>query len=126
LDGLNVTDYTGQIPIRPNLLRNSGNAAAFFTADSINAGSDLVPLPMIRQVRFVDKEPQTLLRENFPEAYGSAGLTFAEVEPYGGERLVEVRNADGQPFLYVSLIQGTGSTVIAIWNSDPRAQTSAG
>ncbi len=114
LSGLGVVDYTGDLGLpTPNLLRNPGNAACFLSPDG-------GPVPNARVTNWLDKEPQTLLRENLKDVYEPRGIVFNELPPYCGERYFQAVSADGNPFMTFSLVQLTGSTLLVVWASPPQ------
>lgn len=115
----NCGDTGGGWPPMPTFFRANTDLGAFFTPDSVTQGTFL-PQPNIRSCQWIDKEPQTLLTENLPEAYPN--YEFKELEPYGNEGLFGVHppNSD-QVFVYMSLIRLKGSTILITWNGNPQS-----
>lgn len=125
LGNLGVTDYTDSMGLPPaKLFRRPENLPFFFQPDSIN-GSQLQPLAQVQQARWIDKEPDAVLENSLQKVYGSAGVTFEEQPAgYGGERFFVAKTPAGQPFLYISLVQLKGSTLLVIWNENPAVSPS--
>lgn len=114
ISGLGVVNYTSQFGLpTPDLLRNPGNAACFIDP----AGG---PVSGVRVANWLDKEPQTLLRENLQDVYGPRGITFEELEPFCGERYFRALTAEGQPFMTLSLVRLEGSTLLVVWETPPQ------
>ena len=55
--------------------------------------------------------------------YGASGIVFRQLENYGGEPLYELVTAQGESFLYVSLADLKGSTLVVMWPQNPLAPT---
>ncbi|HEY9879468.1 MAG TPA: hypothetical protein V6D29_13515, partial [Leptolyngbyaceae cyanobacterium] len=119
LGNMGVADYTDQLglPSRGNF-RNPGNADSFLA----NVDGNPTALPG-SEARWLDKEPDTVLSENLVSVYEQAGVAFNELNPYGSERFFQALTPEGQPFLYLSLVQLKGSTLLVIWNSPPPGAT---
>jgi hypothetical protein len=116
LPNIGVSDYTDTIGLpSPSNFRNPGIASRFLA----NADRNPSALPNTT-ARWLDKEPATILRDGLEATYGAAGLRFDEQPPFEGERFFEVRNAEGQTVFYVSLVQLQGSTLLVMWDNDPR------
>lgn len=114
ISGLGVEDYTSQFGLpEPRLLRNPGNASCFIDPSG-------GPAPGVRVANWLDKEPQTLLRENLQDVYGPRGITFEEREPFCGERYFQAFTAEGNPFMTLSLVTLQGSTLLIVWESPPQ------
>lgn len=120
LGNLGVTDYTDSMGLPPaKLFRRPENLSFFFQPNSIN-GTQLQPLSQVRQARWIDKEPESVLENSLKKVYEPAGVTFEEQpDGYGGERFFVAKTPAGQPFLYISLVQLKGSTLLVIWNENP-------
>lgn len=114
ISGLGVVDYTAEFGLpTPDLLRNPGNAACFIDP----AGG---PVAGVRVANWLDKEPQTLLRENLQDVYGPRGITFEELEAFCGERYFRAYTAEGQSFMTFSLVRLEGSTLLVVWATPPQ------
>jgi len=114
LSGLGVQDYTSELGLPPpEYLRNPGNAACF-----LDPSGGLVP--GVRVANWLDKEPQTLLRENLQDVYGPRGITFEELPSYCDERYFRGVTAEGQPFITLSLVTLEGSTLLVVWETPPQ------
>ena len=114
LSGLGVVDYTAEYGLPPpDYLRRPENASCFMTPDG-NV------VPGVRASNWLDKEPQTLLRENLQDVYGPKGITFAELDAFCGERYFQASTAEGQPFMTLSLVQLEGSTLLIVWETPPQ------
>jgi hypothetical protein len=114
LSGLGVVDYTSQFGLpTPDFLRNPGNAVCFIDP----AGG---PVSGVRVANWLDKEPQTLLRENLKDVYEPRGITFEELDAFCGERYFQAYTADGQPFMTFSLVTLEGSTLLVVWEIPPQ------
>lgn len=113
LSGLGVQQYTDIGPLKPNILRRPENASCFIDVSG-NA------VPNVRVVRLMDKEPSTLLRENFPDTYGSRGITFQKQADYCGEQYFYLFGPTGEFFMALSLAQGNGSTLLVAWETRPQ------
>ncbi len=96
-----------------------GLVGTFFTADGLAQGG-IQTLPGILQYRLYDKGVLETL-EQLQATYGSQGNTFTEATPnYANQPLYEMRNSDGQLVFHLSLVPLEGSTVLVLWNVDPR------
>jgi hypothetical protein len=116
LSGLGVGDFTDDQGLPPpEFLRNPGNAGCF-----IDPAAGPGPLSNTRVTRWLDKEPQTLLRENLKEVYEPRGIVFNELPPFCGERYFQAITAEGNPFMTFSLVQLTGSTLLVVWATPPQ------
>ena len=114
LSGLGVEEYTSRLGLpTPDLLRNPGNAGCFLDPGGGSVAG-------VRVVNWLDKEPQTLLRENLQEIYGPRGITFEELSPFCGERYFRGMTAEGQPFMTFSLVTLVGSTLLVVWEVPPQ------
>ena len=114
ISGLGVVDYTAQFGLpEPAMPRNPGNAVCFIDPTG-------GPMPGVRVANWLDKEPQTLLRENLQEVYGPRGITFEELDPFCGERYFQAVTAAGQPFMTISLVTLEGSTLLVVWETPPQ------
>lgn len=112
--GLGVEDYTSELGLPPpDHLRNPGNAACFLQPGGGTA-------PGVRVANWLDKEPQTLLRENLQDVYGPRGITFEELPPFCGERYFRGITAEEQPFMTFSLVTLAGSTLLVVWETPPQ------
>ena len=111
---LGVVDYTAEFGLpTPDLLRNPGNAACFIDPSG-------APASTVRVANWLDKEPQTLLRENLQDVYGPRGITFQELPPFCGERYFQAFTAEGQSFMTFSLVTLEGSTLLIVWDTPPQ------
>jgi hypothetical protein len=114
ISGLGVVDYTSEFGLpTPDLLRNPGHAACFIDPSGGAVAG-------VRVANWLDKEPQTLLRENLQDVYGPRGITFNEMSPFCGERYFQAFTAEGQPFMTFSLVQLQGSTLLIVWETPPQ------
>ncbi|MGP1387908.1 MAG: hypothetical protein ACTS2F_30505 [Thainema sp.] len=127
LDNLSQQSYPEQLSA--NVIYNyltgrdgpkyQGLVGTFFTADGIAQGG-IQTLPGIVQYRLYDKGVSETL-EQLQSAYGSQGNTFTEATPnYANQPLYEMSNSDGQLVFHLSLVPLEGSTVLVLWNVDPR------
>lgn len=99
-------------------IENVADPAAFFTPESIAAGTYLP----FSQVTFkqIARNIDLVSSEGLGQALASAGMSQIPEEPYGGHPLFGVYSADGQPVNYISLIDLKGTTLVFVWPSDPR------
>jgi hypothetical protein len=114
ISGLGVVDYTDEFGLpEPRFLRNPGNAGCFMDPSG-------GPVAGVRVANWLDKEPQTLLRENLQDVYGPRGITFEEMPAFCGERYFQAYTAEGQPFMTISLVTLEGSTLLVVWDTPPQ------
>jgi hypothetical protein len=114
ISGLGVVDYTSEFGLPdPEFLREPGNASCFINPSGGAAAG-------VRVANWLDKEPQTLLRENLQDVYGPRGITFEELPPFCGERYFRAFTAEGQPFMTFSLVTLEGSTLLVVWDTPPQ------
>ncbi|MEM6518238.1 MAG: hypothetical protein AAF722_02780 [Cyanobacteria bacterium P01_C01_bin.70] len=114
LSGLGVQDYTSDFGLpTPDLLRNPGSAVCFIDPSG-------GPVAGVRVVNWLDKEPQTLLRENLQEVYGPQGITFEPLPAFCGELYYQGLTPDGKPFMTISLVTLEGSTLLVVWEVPPQ------
>ncbi|MEM8603607.1 MAG: hypothetical protein AAGF24_07200 [Cyanobacteria bacterium P01_H01_bin.121] len=114
ISDLGVEDYTSDLGLpRPNFFRRPENAGCF-----IDAGGN--PVPGIRVLNWLDKEPQTLLRENLQNVYGQSGVAFVEQAAYCGERYFYLYAPSGEFFMAMSLVQMEGSALLVSWEARPQ------
>ncbi|NET35605.1 MAG: hypothetical protein F6K19_26870 [Cyanothece sp. SIO1E1] len=115
-----VTVYPKELGIPgPKLFQSPDNLSFFFTSESIAAQS-LATLPDVQETLWIDKQPDTLLARHFGPLFKEQGFTYQE-DVYGGEVFLEGRTAAEEPILYLSMVEiKTGSTVLVLWQDDPR------
>lgn len=92
--------------------------ASFFVTD-INTN---LPQPVAgaRTARLLDFGLDRNL-DLLTDTYAAQALTFQEVQPrYGGQRLYQLYNAEGDPVILFSLVELEGSVLLVVWNGDPR------
>ncbi|MBD2260267.1 hypothetical protein [Pseudanabaena sp. FACHB-2040] len=116
LPNIGVSDYTGTIGLPDRRrFRNPSSADRFL------ANVDHTPTALPNTTaRWLDKEPGTILRDGLQAAYEASGLSFVEQEAFVEERFFEAQNAEGQTVFYISLVQLEGSTLLVMWDNDPR------
>jgi len=93
-----------------------GNGASF-----LDFANPVAPVPIAgaRDAVWMDKQPLDVL-EKLKQTYEPAGVTFSQMDSYGGELLYELTNPDGQPFMHVSLVDfATGSSLLVMWSASP-------
>ncbi|MGC1306628.1 MAG: hypothetical protein WA885_05320 [Phormidesmis sp.] len=111
LGALNLGDYTEAQGLPPaNFFRQPGNAGYF-----LNEG---VPVLGAKDARWMDKGPDAVLAE-LQATYAPSGIVFNQLDSYGGEILYELRTAADQPFMYISLANLKGSSLLVIWQANP-------
>ena len=106
------------IRFRTRDIANVIEPSAFFTADSINAGTYL-PLPQVT-FKQIARNIDLVRQEGLGKALESAGMSQVDEGLYGGHPFYGVYAADGQPVNYISLIDLKGTTLIFVWPNDPR------
>ncbi|MBX2865427.1 MAG: hypothetical protein KTR27_17895 [Leptolyngbyaceae cyanobacterium MAG.088] len=103
---------------RADDIANVVDPYAFFTVDSINAGTYL-PLPEAT-FKQISRNIELVSREGLGQALTNAGMSQVDEGLYGGHPFYGVYSADGQPVNYISLIDLKGTTLVFVWPSDPR------
>lgn len=115
LGSIGLNNYTSDLGLPPsNLFRRPENASSFL----VNAGSAPTPAAGARDAQWLDKEPDAVLAQ-LVATYSPSGVNIAELSPYAGERFFAALTPAGQPFLYLSLVQLKGSTLLVIWENPP-------
>ena len=125
LEGLGLGGYkiNGKISLPDaNSFRKGVDPSYFITETGVRPNTVISPVEGAREARWLDKEPTAVLSK-LTSTYSAAGISFAQVENYGGEALYELTTADGDSFIYLSLVQLKGSTLLVVWQSDPRMQS---
>ena len=115
--GIDPTDPV-DIRFRTKDIANVVEPSAFFTADSINAGTYL-PFPQVT-FKQIARNIDLVRREGLGQALESAGMSQVDEGLYGGHPFYGIHAADGQPVNYISLIDLKGTTLIFVWPNDPR------
>ncbi|ESA36672.1 hypothetical protein N836_06315 [Leptolyngbya sp. Heron Island J] len=115
--GIDPTDPI-DIRFRTKDIANVVEPSAFFTPDSINAGTYL-PFPQVT-FKQIARNIDLVRREGLGKALESAGMSQVEEGLYGGHPFYGVYAADGQPVNYISLIDLKGTTLVFVWPNDPR------
>ena len=113
LEGLGLGGYkiNGEISLPDANSFRKGVDPSYFI---IETNTVISPVGGAREARWLDKEPTAVLSE-LTSTYSAAGISFAQVENYGGEALYELTTADGDSFMYLSLVQLKGSTLLVVW-----------
>lgn len=99
--------------------RKGTNSSYFITETAVDGIPNVQPVEKARDARRLDGEPAGILAQQ-RETYAAAGLSFIEVGEYGGEPLHQLTKEDGSAIMYLSLVQLQGSTLLVIWQEDPR------
>ncbi len=115
--GIDPTDPI-DMRFRTNDIANVVDPSAFFTADSINAGTYL-PFPQVT-FKQIARNIDLVRREGLGQALENAGMSQVDEGFYGGHPFYGVYTADGQPVNYISLIDLKGTTLVFVWPNDPR------
>lgn len=111
LGAMALGDYTDAQGLPPaNFFREPANAGYFLDGEAPVAGA--------RDARWMDKGPDAVLTE-LQSTYESSGITFTQLDSYGGEELYELNTATGESFMFVSLARLKGSSLLVIWQSNP-------
>lgn len=111
LGAIGLTDYTASQGLPPaGLLRHPENASYFLNGSAPAAGA--------RDARWMDKGPDDVLNQ-LKATYEPGGISFNQLDSYGGEPLYQLVTAEGQPFMYISLVSLKGSSLVVIWQSNP-------
>ena len=100
--------------------RRNTDSSYFITETGTRPYTVIKTVEAARDARWLDKEPSTVLAEQ-EDTYSTLGLSFVKVDNYGGEPLYQLTKEDGSPVMYLSLVQLQGSTLLVIWQVDPRA-----
>lgn len=115
--GIDPTDPI-DVRFRTNDIANVVDPSAFFTAESINAGTYL-PFPQVT-FKQIARNIDLVSREGLGQALESAGMSQVDEGLYGGHPFYGVYATDGQPVNYISLIDLKGTTLVFVWPNDPR------
>lgn len=111
LGALGLTDYTDSQGLPPpTLLRRPENASYFLNGSAPAAGA--------KDARWMDKGPDDVLNQ-LKATYSPGGIVFNPLDNYGGELLYQLVTAEGQPFMYISLVSLKGSSLVVIWQGNP-------
>lgn len=104
-------DYTADQGLPPaNFFREPGNAGYFLAGETPVAGA--------KDARWMDKGPDAVLAE-LQRSYAASGITFSQLNDYGGEVLYELKTPTGESFMFISLARLKGSSLLVIWQGDP-------
>ncbi|MEO1395083.1 MAG: hypothetical protein AAFV90_19450 [Cyanobacteria bacterium J06634_5] len=104
-------DYTADQGLPPaNFFREPGNAGYFLAGETPVAGA--------KDARWMDKGPDAVLDE-LQRSYAASGITFSQLNDYGGEVLYELKTPTGESFMFISLARLKGSSLLVIWQGDP-------
>ncbi len=120
--GLGGFEVNGERSL-PNVksFRNGTDPSYFIIETGVRPNTVINPAAGAREARWLDKEPGNVLGE-LTATYAAAGIGFTPIESYGAEPLYELTTANGDPFMYISLVQLKGSTLLVVWQADPRIQ----
>lgn len=111
LGAIGLTDYTAAQGLpEPRFFRHPDNAGYFLTGSAPAAGA--------KDARWMDKGPDDVLSQ-LKTTYGPSGIVFNPLDDYGGELLYQLVTAEGQPFMYISLVSLKGSSLLVIWQGNP-------
>lgn len=113
LGNIGLNNYGDRLP-QPNFFKRSENAGYFLTNTDPPALVDGT-----LSSTWMDKGISTI----FPQmqtTYATTGVSFTQLENYGGEILYELTDSTGQPFQYISLVELKGSTLIVNWPEKPQ------
>jgi hypothetical protein len=124
LDSLGLQGYKdpltgGNALPAPREFRKGTNSSFFITETSVGGVPTSQAIAGARDARRLDGEPADIIAKQ-TEVYSSAGLSFVESGTYGGEPLHQLTKEDGSVVMYLSLVQLQGSTLLVIWQNDPR------
>ncbi|MEM8504193.1 MAG: hypothetical protein AAF716_13700 [Cyanobacteria bacterium P01_D01_bin.1] len=124
LDSLGLAGYKDPITGENSLpaareFRKGTDSSYFITETSVDGIPTVQAVAGARDARRLDGEPGAILSQQ-EETYAALGLSFDEVGDYGGEPLHQLTKEDGSPVMYLSLVRLQGSTLLVIWQSDPR------
>ncbi len=124
LDSLGLQGYKdpltgGNALPAPREFRKGTDSSFFVAETSVGGVPTSQAVAGARDARRLDGEPADILAKQ-TEVYSSAGLSFVEAGSYGGEPLHQLTKADGNVVMYLSLVQLQGSTLLVIWQNDPR------
>ncbi|MEL6778234.1 MAG: hypothetical protein AAFO06_13350 [Cyanobacteria bacterium J06597_16] len=104
-------DYTADQGLPPaNFFREPGNAGYFLAGE--------IPVAGAKDARWMDKGPDAVLDE-LQRSYAASGITFSQLDDYGGEVLYELKTPTGESFMFISLARLKGSSLLVIWQGDP-------
>ncbi|MEO0456204.1 MAG: hypothetical protein AAF152_06415 [Cyanobacteria bacterium P01_A01_bin.114] len=112
-------DNTDQWPILPSMIDSRiGDQAAFFTPDSIADGT-YQAYPGV-EFKYIGRNFDLVSSEGLGPAVQASGLSFEQIDTYGGSTLYVVISPEGNPMNYISLVDMKGSTAVFVWPDDPR------
>ncbi len=125
LDGLGLGGYTNANGERSlpgaNSFRKNVDPSYFITETGTRPNTVVSPVAGARDARWLDKEPANALTD-LQATYSTVGVSFTQLEDYGGEPLYELTTANGDAFMHISLVKLIGSTLLVVWQADPRVQ----
>lgn len=116
IDAIGIKNYRDQLGLPGANTFPKGNGATF-----LDFANPAMPAPTAgaRDAVWMDKQPLDVLAK-LKETYEPAGVTFTQLDSYGGELLYQLINPDGQPFMHVSLVDfATGSSLLVMWSDSP-------
>lgn len=117
LSTLGVQDNTSSVGL-------PADAKAFRRPDGfgffINNQNPSNPQPVTgaKDARWLGK-PSAELLPMLQSTYAPSNITFTQLDDYGGEPLYELKTAQGQVFMYVSLVELKGSSLLVTWENKP-------
>lgn len=111
LGAIGLTDYTAAQGLpETRFFRHPENAGTFLNGSAPAAGA--------KDARWMDKGPDDVLSQ-LKTTYGPSGIVFNQLDNYGRELLYQLVTAEGQPFMYISLVSLKGSSLLVIWQGNP-------
>ncbi|MEL6900730.1 MAG: hypothetical protein AAFP07_07250 [Cyanobacteria bacterium J06606_4] len=116
INAIGIDNYTDTLGLPPESYFAAGSAGFFLSYADPNAPA---PLPNARSAVWMDKQPGAVL-EQLKATYEPGGVTFTQLDNYGGEVLYALQTPAGDTFMHISLVGfRLGSSLLVMWESSP-------
>jgi hypothetical protein len=117
LQNLGVQNFSSTLglPNDPNMFRRASSFGFFLDNSDPNS---VRAIAQAREAQWLEKQVSDLL-PMLQSTYAGGNLTFNPIEDYGGEALYEIKTAQGQTVMYVSLVELKGSSLLVTWLNKP-------
>lgn len=116
INAIGIDNYTDTLGLPPESYFTSGSASFFLNYADPNAPA---PATGARSAVWMDKQPGAVL-EQLKATYEPSGVTFTQLDNYGGEVLYALQTPTGDTFMHISLVGfRLGSSLLVMWESSP-------
>ncbi len=118
LQSLGVQDNSAAVglPSNPNMFRRPAGFGYFL---DITNPDEPQPIATAREARWLEKQTDELFAQ-LQATYAQSNIAFNRLDDYGGEQLYELKNAQGQTAMFISLVDLKGSSLLVMWDNKPQ------